>query len=166
MKNDIYTSGTTEGIENSCCFTGHRSLSATSDEVKQRLLCELETLINEKGVIYFYAGGALGFDMLAEQCILQLKNKYPFIKLYLALPCKNQHQRWSVKEKKQYEDILQCADNVHYVCEEYSENCMFFRNDYMVERCKYCISFLRRLSGGTYYTVTKAKSLGRELIML
>ena len=38
MKNDFYTSDTTEGIENSCCFTGHRSFSATSDEVKQRLL--------------------------------------------------------------------------------------------------------------------------------
>ncbi len=166
MNENFYNAEITEEVEKSCCFTGHRSVSATKDDIKAKLLCEIETLINEKGVVRFYAGGALGFDTLAALCVLQLKGKYPYIKLCLALPCKNQHKKWSNDEKLMYEDILQKADSVHYICDEYNENCMFYRNDYMVEHCKYCISFLRRLSGGTYYTVTKAKKLGRELIML
>lgn len=153
-------------VERSCCFTGHRSAAAVTDEVKAQLICEIETLINTKGVYRFFAGGALGFDTLAAECILALKSKYPFIKLFLALPCKEQHKKWTASEKKKYEDILQNADDVYYVCEEYNENCMLYRNDYMVERSRYCISFLRRSSGGTYYTVSKAKRLGRELIMI
>lgn len=166
MIGNFNASDITEEMQRSCCFTGHRSASAASGEVKERLLCEIETLINEKGVVNFYAGGALGFDTLAALCVLQLKGKYPFIKLVLALPCKNQHGKWSAKDKAQYESILEKADRVHYVCESYNENCMFYRNDYMVVNSLYCICFLRRLSGGTYYTVSKAKALGRELIML
>lgn len=164
--NTFFASEITDDISKACCFTGHRSVSATTEEIKKRVLCEIETLINDKGVVNFYAGGALGFDTLAAQCVLELKGKYPFIKLILALPCKRQHSKWSTKEKATYESILSSADKVHYVCDTYSEDCMFFRNDYMVEHSLYCICFLRRLSGGTYYTVTKAKKLGRELIML
>lgn len=153
-----------EDFEHSCCFTGHRTAAATADEVKKRLVCEIETLITTKGVTYFYAGGALGFDTLAADCVLVLKNKYPFIKLFLALPCKDQHKKWNSMEKSHYEDILQSADMVHYASDEYTEGCMFARNDYMVEHSKYCISFLRRSNGGTFYTVSKAKRLNRELI--
>ncbi len=165
---DIYenASDITEEIEKSCCFTGHRYLSAAQCDVKDRLLCEIETLINEKGVTDFYAGGALGFDTIAAMCVLQLKGRYPFIKLRLALPCRSQADRWSEAERTQYERVLMNADSVHYVSDAYTESCMFTRNDYMVERCKYCVSYLRRRIGGTYYTVAKAKSLGRELITL
>lgn len=165
---DIYFNegAATEDFERSCCFTGHRTAAATADEVKKRLVCEVETLINTKGVTYFYAGGALGFDTLAADCILALKNKYPFIKLFLALPCKDQHKKWNDAEKRHYEAIIQSADKVHYVSDKYTESCMFKRNDYMVEHSKYCISFLRRSSGGTFYTVSKAKRLNRELIAI
>lgn len=163
---DIYfnESVAAEDFEHSCCFTGHRTAAAASDDVKNRLICEIETLITTKGVTYFYAGGALGFDTLAADCILALKCKYPFIKLFLALPCKDQHKNWSAARKSHYEAIVKSADMVHYASEVYTEGCMLARNDYMVEHSKYCISFLRRSTGGTFYTVSKAKRLNRELI--
>lgn len=153
-------------ITERCCFSGHRIIA--SDELfslKDRLTAELENLIN-RGVVVFIAGGALGFDTLAAQTVLKLKGKYPFVKLVLALPCKEQDARWKDKDKEVYEDILRRADLVHYVNESYTPSCMRSRNDYMVEWAEYCMCYLRYDNGGTYYTVSRAKRLGRELIRL
>lgn len=149
-----------------CCFTGHRVLTETERSIENRLAAALETLINAKGVDTFYAGGAVGFDTLAAMCVLRLKSKYPHLRLCLALPCKKQWEKWNAEEQMLYEDILEAADEVYYASETYNAACMRLRNDYMLEHCLYCVAFLRRTSGGTYYTVSRAKRLGRELILL
>ncbi|MBQ3195027.1 MAG: DUF1273 family protein [Clostridia bacterium] len=149
-----------------CCFTGHRAIAEDAvEDLKLRLTAELENLIN-RGVLVFIAGGALGFDTIAAQSVLALKGKYPFIKLVLALPCENQAERWSAQNKKVYDDILRQGDLVHYVNRNYKQDCMFDRNDYMVEYAAYCICYLRKHGGGTAYTVGYAKRMGRQLIML
>lgn len=150
----------------SCCFTGHRAINQQAAGLADRLCCELETLINNRGVKTFYAGGALGFDTLAAECVLGLKGKYPFIRLCLALPCRNQSEKWSAADKERYGAILQRADSVYYVSDVYTDSCMLLRNDYMVENSRYCICYLRHSGGGTYYTVNRAKAMGRELIEL
>ena len=61
----------------------------------------------EQGYRYFGTGGALGFDTLAAQTVLELKNKYPEIKLILVLPCENQTQGWERADIEEYERI-QC----------------------------------------------------------
>ena len=151
--------------EQSCCFTGHRVMNAGED-IAGRLVCEVETLINSFGVKTFYAGGALGFDTVAAECVLGLKGRYPFIRLVLALPCKNQAEKWLPHDKERYGRILSLADSIHYVSEGYTADCMRCRNDYMVENSKYCICYLRHSGGGTHYTVNRAKAMERELIML
>ena len=72
------------------CFTGHRELP-TDDlpEISKRLEDTLLTLI-EQGYCYFGAGGALGFDTLAAQAVLRLRERYPQIRLILVLPCLDQ----------------------------------------------------------------------------
>lgn len=73
-----------------CCFTGHRHIPEEYYEtLKQQLRQEIENLIL-KGVCYFGAGGALGFDTLAALTVLELKQQYPLIKLILVLPCPKQ----------------------------------------------------------------------------
>lgn len=153
-------------IEHSCCFTGHRFISGDAVQMQDRLSCEVENLINVHGVNTFYAGGALGFDTLAAECVLSLKGKYPFVNLVLALPCKNQAEKWSADNKQRYISILQRADVVYYVSDVYNESCMHKRNDYMLANSKYCVCYLRHSGGGTYYTVNRARSMGRELIEL
>jgi len=152
-------------IDQSCCFTGHRIVER-ADDIENRLFCEVETLINSKGVNTFWAGGALGFDTLAAECVLALKGKYPFIKLCLALPCKTQSAKWSEREKLRYNAILEKSDRVCYVSEEYTSGCMHKRNDYMVSHSRYCVCYLRHSMGGTFYTVNRAKQQARELIEL
>ena len=72
------------------CFTGHRELPTENlPEISKRLEDTLLTLI-EQGYCYFGAGGALGFDTLAAQAVLRLRERYPQIRLILVLPCLDQ----------------------------------------------------------------------------
>lgn len=56
---------------------------------------------------YFGAGGALGFDTLAAQTVLELKKKYPDIRLILVLPCLSQTRNWKAANISEYERIKQ-----------------------------------------------------------
>ncbi len=61
--------------EKTCCFTGHRCIpNGSLDNLKRQLKQEIEKLI-QQGVIYFGTGGALGFDTLAAEAVLELKKK-------------------------------------------------------------------------------------------
>jgi hypothetical protein len=67
-----------------CCFTGHRKLPpGQSEKIAGRLKTVLIHLI-EVGFRDFCAGGALGFDTLAAQTVLELKKQYPQIRLVLS----------------------------------------------------------------------------------
>ena len=112
--------------------------------------------INE-GYRYFGTGGALGFDTLAAETILKLKNKYPYIKLILVLPCLSQTKGWSKFDVDRYNYIKTQADKVVYTSQEYTSDCMFKRNCHLVNHSSLCICYLSRNSGGTAYTVAYAK---------
>ncbi len=148
-----------------CCFTGHRELPAGWD--RQKLAMRLEKAVVgqiEKGVRFFGAGGARGFDALSAETILKLKKKYPNIKLILVLPCLTQTRGWSVEDVEEYEQIKAQADKVVYTSQEYTKGCMFKRNRHLVDHSGVCICYLVKDSGGTAYTVHYAKERGLEII--
>ncbi len=74
----------------SVCFTGHRNVKETA-ELKKSLLEQLVKLIDE-GADVFYAGGAVGWDMLCESSVIELRERFPHIKLHLFLPCPAEEQ--------------------------------------------------------------------------
>jgi len=74
-------------------------------------------LINE-GVRYFYAGGNLGFDMMAALTVLNLKKRFPHIKLILALPYEDRTKCWREENQKIRSHILKQADMVAYLSEK------------------------------------------------
>ena len=41
----------------------------------------------QKGIRYYGAGGALGFDAIAAQTVIRLRESCPGMKLILVLPC-------------------------------------------------------------------------------
>ena len=146
--------------EKTACFTGHRKIPPESiSELSQRLKNTLLRLI-EEGYMYFGAGGALGFDTLAAQCVLSLKNQYTHIKLILVLPCITQTKGWSENDIAIYEEIKSQADKVVYTSREYSRGCMFKRNRHLVDCSSVCVSYLTQEKGGTAYTVNYAKEHG------
>lgn len=91
--------------------------------IKKRLEKEVENSI-KNGYLFFGAGGALGFDTLAAQTVLKLRERYPDIKLILVLPCKTQARGWKQADIDEYERIKAAADKVVYTSEDYYRGCM------------------------------------------
>lgn len=130
--------------DKTCCFSGHRIISNNDyDKVYNDTKKAVISLI-EKGVIYYGAGGALGFDTLAAQVILDLKKEYPQIKLILVLPCTNQTMRWNQRDIEVYDDIKNKADKVVTLSECYYEGCMQARNRYLVQDSKLLCLLLKK----------------------
>jgi uncharacterized phage-like protein YoqJ len=149
-----------------CCFTGHRKIPHEQLAQTQKRLKETIQALIEKGVIYYGAGGALGFDTLAATTVLKMKEDYPEIKLILVLPCVAQADWWDASDREVYEEIKQMADNVVYTSQEYTRGCMHKRNRHLVDNSSICICYLTDKTGGTAYTVGYAKSAGVRVINL
>ena len=76
-------------MNNSVCFTGHRTIKADIAHFSIQLTSVIEHLITKRGITDFYAEGAYGFDTLASLSVLKLRDNYPQVKLHLILPCSN-----------------------------------------------------------------------------
>lgn len=152
--------------EQTCCFTGHRDLPPNESAIiGHRLEQALRELILS-GVRFFGAGGALGFDTLAAQTVLSLRQEYPHIRLILVLPCLSQTRGWRPKDVEVYEAIKKQADKVTYTAREYTKGCMHRRNRHLVDCSGTCVCYLKRDTGGTAYTVRYAREQGLRVINL
>ncbi len=146
------------------CFTGHRFIRRNNALlIPTKLKGILETLI-ERGACRFRAGGAIGFDTVAALCVLELREKYPHIKLELILPCRDQTKAWSEQERQVYNYILSQASTVEYVTDHYTPWCMHERNRRLVNGSQVCIAYLTESRGGTAYTYSYALNKGLEVI--
>ena len=152
--------------ELACCFTGHRSIS---EEKQARLREILGVAVRElyaRGCRTFLSGGAVGFDLLAAEVVLELRKLYTDVRLVMALPCKNQHEKWAAAQKIRYEEILDAADERIFLCETFCTGCMHLRNKYLVDNSDVCIAFYRQRGGGTEFTVNYAREKEKEIINL
>lgn len=149
----------------SCCFSGHRAVSNGDKAIISRNLPPLlERLYLESGIRTFISGGALGFDTIAANEVIKLKNKYSDARLVLALPCRNQSERWNSSQKMQYDSILNSADEILYVSENYTPHCMHKRNRFMVDSSSTVVVYIQNASSGTGYTTKYALDNERKVI--
>lgn len=151
-----------------CAFTGHRFLSYENQQRCGDLLNRLVPRLVGRGITTFYAGGALGFDTLAAEKIIELRDRHGLpIRLILALPCRDQSAKWNPTDTQRYRQIESLADGTVVLSEGYFDGCMQIRNRYMVDRANTLIAFFQpEKSGGTAYTVNYAAKLGRKIINL
>ena len=152
--------------ERTCCFTGHRRIP---EEEREALAGRLEeTLVGliREGVRWFGAGGALGFDTLAAQTVLRLRERYPQIRLILVLPCPEQDRGWRAEDVRVYREIFARADKTVYVSPRYIKGCMHRRNRHLVDHSGVCVCYLTQSTGGTAYTVDYARARGLRVINL
>lgn len=146
--------------KHTCCFTGHRDLpSDKKTAIQNQLKAAVEQAI-QNGYRFFGAGGALGFDTMAAQVVLEHKKQYPHIRLILVLPCVDQTSGWKQSDIDEYERIKSLADKVVYTSREYTNGCMSKRNRHLVDHSSLCICYLTRQTGGTAYTVRYAENSG------
>ena len=148
------------------CFTGHRQLQEPAVEVEQRVTRTVESLI-QKGYLYFGAGGARGFDALASEVVLKLKETYPQIHLILVLPFDEQysHERnWTRAEVEQYRALKQRASKVVVLAAGYSSGVYYRRNRHLVDHSSICVAYMTRANSGTSYTVNYARAKRLEVV--
>ena len=132
-----------------CAFTGHREMPL--EDVKD--LKKLIVFLIEQGVDKFLCGMAIGFDLYAANCVLQLKKRYPHIKITACAPYYGQEKNFPEKDKILYARTLKKCDEIIYVSEQYTKGCMHKRNQFMADNADCLIAYIRKDTGGTAYTV-------------
>ena len=155
--------GVSKGV---CMFTGHRVIPNSRHNDLCKKLWDVLHALYADGIRTFIAGGALGFDTLAAQAVLELKKTYPDVRLNLCLPCRDQDKLWNAANRERYRNILSLADETYYVSDKYTSTCMHERNRKLVESSSFCIAFLEKDTGGTAYTVNYALSKGLTIIKI
>lgn len=148
------------------CFTGHRSIAYKDAVSLPALLDRVLTDLVERGAITFRAGGAIGFDTVAALKVLELKERYPHIRLELILPCRNQTEYWEETAVRTYQYILKSSDSHLFLFDTYFDGCMLERDRRLVEGADVCVAYCNRSRGGTAYTFTQALRAGLEVINL
>lgn len=156
-------------------ITGHRPNKLGNDydltsPLLQRIRSEIINIINNypepRDIIItnptFISGMALGIDTLFAEIALVLK--YPLI---CAIPCLGQPSMWPPKSKQRYLNILNSANEIHYITQEpYTHSCMQLRNEWMVDICDVLIAVWDKSSGGTANCVRYAMSIDKLIIYI
>lgn len=163
-------------FEKTLCFTGHRPHKLYgyqyNTEGNLKILRKLKALIirfiERRGVTTFISGMAIGIDMWSALIVLQLKEKYPHIKLVCAIPCIEQYKKWNQDDTKTYHEIIDKADHVYYVSEEpYTAWCMVTRDKWMVDHSRFVLAVWDGIEdGGTWQTVKYTRERQRTMVQL
>ena len=153
-------------------FTGHRPEKlpwGTNDNspegalFKFRLREALEYLIG-RGYVNFLSGAARGFDTVAAEIVISLREVYPWVRLTVVLPCADQAARWNAEDKRRWENIVHNSDHVETLAPMYDKSCMFRRNRYLVDNADLVLAAYHKGStGGTAMTVDYAHKRGKKV---
>ena len=127
---------------------------------------QIEALV-DRGVTDFLSGMAQGVDLWCSEIVLGLKKKNPVLKLHCILPCKGQESKWTASAQERYHSILRQANEVVYMGQEYSRDCMMERNRYLVDYSSFLLAaYNGTRRSGTGATVRYALKQGREVIII
>lgn len=146
----------------SCCFTGHRDLTAEQlDAVRARLMPELCAAI-QNGYSHFLCRFAAGTDLLFAELVSALKSRFP-LTLEAVLPYP---QRRNTPDDA-FQRLIAACDGVTVCSERYYKGCFQRRNQYMVDTAQTVIAVWDgRKTGGTASTLRYAKSKGKTICIL
>ena len=143
-----------------CCFAGHREIpEGEESKIKIRVYHRLQPLI-QQGVIYYGVGGALGFDRMMIEYLIQLRKENKRIKLIEVLPFEGYRRKWPEEEQEKAQVLDKQMDKIVYVSKEPSKGAYLARDRHLVDCSSYGISYCTRATGGTAYTVKYALENG------
>ena len=150
-----------------CCFTGHRDISPAKEALLSPLLTlTLRNLLLDRGFTDYLCGGAVGFDMIAAEHFLALRDQYSVGKLHMVLPFPDYDDRWPPESRRRLSQLLEKADSVLYVADHAFPGIYYKRDRMLVNLSSLCVAYLTRAKGGTYYTVSYAYDGKKEIINL
>lgn len=144
--------------EQTLAFTGHRFYEyRLHDKIVARLTATILEAY-ENGVRCFVSGFAMGFDLIAAETVLTVKNIHTDICLVAVLPYREQSERYNQYSKRKYDDLLSKADQTIVLSENYYTRCFLDRDDFLVENSSMIVAYYDgRNRGGTFYTMNQAE---------
>lgn len=156
-----------------CCFSGYRPEKFSFDIMHasaglEMLRQELEQAVRaaaHDGYRLFVTGMSRGFDLWAAEAVLALRQELA-VGLLCALPFDGQPNRWEPAWKALHTQVLLQADLVHSLAHDYTPDCFYVRNRFMVEGCSRLICWHDGASGGTKFTLQCARRHGLEIVNL
>ena len=162
--------------EINCCFTGYRPekfpfplSGGNADFIKfENGLIRLICTLCDSGCYTFYSGMAMGFDIVAAECVLLARELYgkAAIKLICAIPFIEQSKKFPSEWLERYNNILSSADETILISDTYYKGCYDKRNKFMVDNSDYVVTWFDGHAGGTKNTINYAKKSGRTVINL
>lgn len=155
-----------------CCFTGHRPAGLPDEGTASYSL--LRTAVMDAvsaavscGVTRFLAGGARGFDTVAAEAVLFLREREGLpLTLTLALPSARHAASWHGADLARFNAIREAANDVYFAADSNLPYAMLSRNRYLVDHADCCIAYLKQTTGGTLYTVSYALEKGLPVLNL
>lgn len=152
---------------NTCCFTGHRNIRKEDEDMVKAKIREQALIQLENGISTFMVGGAVGFDMLAAEVLLDLREKEgKELRLVSVLPYLEWRDRWAEEDKDREDRILERSDEIIFMDGEVIRRTYLDRDRKMVDHSSVCIAYCTRRNGGTAYTVRYALKNGLQVINL
>lgn len=144
---------------------GYDETDARCVEFRFRLREALEYLIGQ-GYTDFLSGGALGFDQMAAEIVLSLRERYPWVRLIMVIPFDGQADKWSQEQRERWLSIIEASDRVVHVSHEYDKGVFFRRNHYLVENSNLLLAAYDGHPGGTAGTIAYAKRHGVKVVTI
>lgn len=147
-------------MKNTCCFTGHRDISAEDLAFVTRRLSEEIRAAYAEGCTHFIMGGAAGADLLFARLVCEFREQGHMLTLEADIPYRNRLK----SPDPSLRDILPKCDIVTVISEGYHPSCFFARNRDMVQKSGRVIAvYDGRWRGGTCFTIRYAKVMERKL---
>lgn len=98
-----------------CCFTGHRNIPpGEQTKILTRVRHRLIPLI-QSGIIYYGVGGALGFDTLVAEMLIELKKENGRLRIIEVLPFEGYRDRWTPEQQLHAKNLDKKMDKIVYV---------------------------------------------------
>ena len=143
--------------KDTCCFTGHRDIRKEDEGTIREKLRDQILRLMDSGVKTFLVGGAVGFDMMAAETLIDLREQEgKELRLVSVLPFPQWRAKWGEAEKEREDRILEKSDEILFSTREYKREAYLDRDRRMVDASAVCIAYCTRKSGGTAYTVRYA----------
>lgn len=162
--------------EKTVAFTGNRTLTTSDGRpdanlenvLRRELYLSLEDCYKE-GKVNYITGMAVGWDLLCGEVVLELKEKYPDIRLIAAIPFMGQELLYSNQDKQRFKYIYERADHIELITNGgYDRGAYHKRNDWMIANSSKIIAYDsgKRVRSGTSSTIRKAIKQNIEVVNL
>lgn len=147
-----------------CSFFGHRDYGNDSEYCLTEVM---EKLIFTANVDVFYVGNKGSFDRAVHRVLRMLKQKYPYIKVYIVLDCVapftddklNEDEREYLEELADFEFLV--PDGIENVPKRFA---MSHRNEWMIRECDLAVVYCLYSGSNTQRYIEKLNKAGKTIV--